>query len=398
MKEETIQPTAIECIKTAILQSQYIAAKEVNRVQLSLYFAIGRYISENTRTHFWGTGALAYISEQLQRELPGLRGFSETNLRSMRTFYEEWKNTLFCKSVDYNSADASADLDTPNSSLVSDELANINTSININELDILLSSIRYSQVPNYKEWFVEAFLNIGFSHHKLILTTVKDLEERIFYIELSIKEQLSFRALQKAIKSDEFHHRGALPNNFVQTLPSAQQALKAVSMFKDSYLLDFINVEELGVRDIEDIDERVVEQQIVQNVKKFIMAFGYDFAFLGNQFRVEALGHTHIIDLLFYHRELACLVAIELKTGDFKTAYLGQMNGYLTVLDDFVRKPNENPSIGIILCREADQPYVQYIVRNYDKPMGVATFKTADEMPEKLRKTLPPIEELKKLL
>ena len=398
MKEETIQPTAIECIKTAILQSQYIAAKEVNRVQLSLYFAIGRYISENTRTHFWGTGALAYISEQLQRELPGLRGFSETNLRSMRTFYGEWKNTLFCKSVDYKSADASADLDTPNSSLVSDELANINTSININELDILLSSIRYSQVPNYKEWFVESFLNIGFSHHKLILTTVKDLEERIFYIELSIKEQLSFRALQKAIKSDEFHHRGALPNNFVQTLPSAQQALKAVSMFKDSYLLDFINVEELGVRDIEDIDERVVEQQIVQNVKKFIMAFGYDFAFLGNQFRVEALGHTHIIDLLFYHRELACLVAIELKTGDFKTAYLGQMNGYLTVLDDFVRKPNENPSIGIILCREADQPYVQYIVRNYDKPMGVATFKTADEMPEKLRKTLPPIEELKKLL
>ena len=398
MKEETIQPTAIECIKTAILQSQYIAAKEVNRVQLSLYFAIGRYISENTRTHFWGTGALAYISEQLQRELPGLRGFSETNLRSMRTFYEEWKNTLFCISVDYKSADASADLDTAKSSVATDDLAVTNTSIKIEELEQLLSSIRYSQVPNYKEWFVEAFLNIGFSHHKLILTTVKDLEERIFYIELSIKEQLSFRALQKAIKADEFHHRGVLPNNFIQTLPSAQQALKAVSMFKDSYLLDFINVEELGVRDIEDIDERVVEQQIVQNVKKFIMAFGYDFAFLGNQFRVEALGHTHIIDLLFYHRELTCLVAIELKTGDFKTAYLGQMNGYLTVLDDFVRKPNENPSIGIILCRKADQPYVQYIVRNYDKPMGVATFKTADEMPEKLRKTLPPIEELKKLL
>ncbi|MBM0657935.1 YhcG family protein [Capnocytophaga genosp. AHN8471] len=398
MKEETIQPTAIECIKTAILQSQYIAAKEVNRVQLSLYFAIGRYISENTRTHFWGTGALAYISEQLQHELPGLRGFSETNLRSMRTFYEEWKNTLFCISVDYKSADASADLDTAKSSVATDDLAVTNTSIKIEELEQLLSSIRYSQVPNYKEWFVEAFLNIGFSHHKLILTTVKDLEERIFYIELSIKEQLSFRALQKAIKADEFHHRGVLPNNFIQTLPSAQQALKAVSMFKDSYLLDFINVEELGVRDVEDIDERVVEQQIVQNVKQFIMAFGYDFAFLGNQFRVEALGHTHIIDLLFYHRELACLVAIELKTGDFKTAYLGQMNGYLTVLDDFVRKPNENPSIGIILCRKADQPYVQYIVRNYDKPMGVATFKTADEMPEKLRKTLPPIEELKKLL
>ena len=128
------------------------------------------------------------------------------------------------------------------------------------------------------------------------------------------------------------------------------------------------------------------------------MTFGRDFAFLGNQYRVEAMGRTHIIDLLFYHRELSCLVAIELKTGSFKTAYLGQMNGYLTVLDDFVRKPNENPSIGIILCRDADSTYVQYMVRNYDKPMGVATFKTADEMPEELRRTLPPIEELKKLL
>lgn len=189
-----------------------------------------------------------------------------------------------------------------------------------------------------------------------------------------------------------------MPNNFVQTLPASQQALKAISMFKDEYLLDFINVEELGVRDIEDIDERVVEQQIVQNIKRFIMTFGRDFAFLGSQYQVEALGHTHFIDLLFYHRELSCLVAIELKTGSFKNAYLGQLNAYLNILDDFVRKPNENPSVGIILCKDVDKTYVEYMVRTYDKPMGVATFRTADEMPEPLRKALPNIEELKKLL
>lgn len=168
--------------------------------------------------------------------------------------------------------------------------------------------------------------------------------------------------------------------------------------FKDEYVLDFINVEELGARDIEEVDERVVEQQIVQNIKNFIMAFGRDFAFLGNQYRIEALGHTHFIDLLFYHRELSCLVAVELKTGAFKTSYLGQLNAYLNLLDDFVRKPNENKSIGILLCKSVDKTYAEYMVRTYENPMGVATFQTADDMPENLRKALPDIEALKKLL
>lgn len=141
-----------------------------------------------------------------------------------------------------------------------------------------------------------------------------------------------------------------------------------------------------------------MEKKIIQNIKNFIMAFGRDFTFVGNQFRVEALGHTHIIDLLFFNRELASLVAIELKTGPFKSSYLGQLNIYLQVLDDFVRKPNENPSIGIVLCKSADKAYVEYAVRDYDKPMGVATFKTATEMPEKLRRALPDMEELKKTI
>lgn len=168
--------------------------------------------------------------------------------------------------------------------------------------------------------------------------------------------------------------------------------------FKDEYMLDFINVEELGARDIEDVDERIVENKIVQNIKNFIMTFGHDFTFVGNQFRVEAFGHIHIIDLLFFNRELSSLVAVELKTGLFKTAYLGQLNMYLRVLDDFVRKSNENPSIGIVLCKSADKAYAEYAIRDYDKPMGGATYKTVSDMPERLRKALPDVEELKKLL
>ncbi|MBF1125896.1 MAG: DUF1016 family protein [Capnocytophaga sp.] len=388
-----ISKSIIDTIKTAILESQYKAAKAVNAVQLSLYFSIGKYVSEHTRKGFWGTGALEYISEQLQRELPGLRGFSATNIRMMRIFYEEWSSSSL--------------LDNCNSSLASDELesGNSNSTVMRDELEETTEHIystdaivKFSQLSNYGEEFTKYFLAISFTHHRFIMSMVKDVEARLFYIELAAKESLSVRALQKAIQLDEYKHKGAMPNNFVQTLPASQQALKAISMFKDEYLLDFINVEELGVRDIEDIDERVVEQQIVQNIKRFIMTFGRDFAFLGSQYQVEALGHTHFIDLLFYHRELSCLVAIELKTGSFKNAYLGQLNAYLNILDDFVRKPNENPSVGIILCKDVDKTYVEYMVRTYDKPMGVATFRTADEMPEPLRKALPNIEELKKLL
>lgn len=388
-----ISKSIIDTIKTAILESQYKAAKAVNAVQLSLYFSIGKYVSEHTRKGYWGTGALEYISEQLQRELPGLRGFSATNIRMMRIFYEEWTNSLF--SDDYNSSLASDELesDNSNSTIMTVELEE--TTEHIYSTDAI---VKFSRLSNYGEEFTKYFLSISFTHHRFIMSMVKDIEVRLFYIELAAKESLSVRALQKAIQLDEYKHKGAMPNNFVQTLSASQQALKAISMFKDEYLLDFINVEELGVRDIEDIDERVVEQQIVQNIKRFIMTFGRDFAFLGSQYQVEALGHTHFIDLLFYHRELSCLVAIELKTGSFKNAYLGQLNAYLNILDDFVRKPNENPSIGIILCKDVDKTYAEYMVRTYDKPMGVATFRTADEMPDPLRKALPNIEELKKLL
>ena len=350
---ETKYTIAVQTIKTVILQSQYQAIKLLNKEQLALYYGIGRYISQNSRNGYWGTGAIAFISNKLQMELPGLRGFSETNLRLMRIFSDELKET---------------------------------------------AEIRQLQLPNFKDFPVEEFFKIGFTHHTTILSQVKTAEERYFYIRLCANELLKVDALKKLIKEDIYHNQGSLPNNFMAKLPTADFAKRAILAFKDEYLLDFINVEELGARDIEDVDERIVENKIVQNIKNFIMTFGRDFTFVGNQFRVEALGHTHIIDLLFFNRELSSLVAIELKTGSFKTAYLGQLNMYLSVLDDFVRKPNENPSIGIVLCKSADKAYVEYAVRDYEKPMGVATYKTASDMPERLRKALPDIEELKKLL
>lgn len=393
MKEDHISDTkyaiAVQTIKTAILQSQYQAIKLVNKELLTLYYGIGRYISKNSRNGFWGKGAIAYISNKLQRELPGLRGFSETNLKMMRIFYEEWEM------LDINSSDVTDKLQ------LTENKTNTKSSVATDDLqptESIYQEVCQLQLPNLKDFPIESFFTIGFSHHYAVLSQVKTLEERYFYIQLCADEHLKVDTLKKLIKEDVYHQKSSLPNNFMDKLPAPEFAKRAILAFKDEYILDFINVEELGARDIEDVDERIVENKIVQNIKNFIMTFGKDFTFVGNQYRVEAMGHTHIIDLLFFNRELSSLVAIELKTGPFKTAYLGQLNMYLRVLDDFVRKPNENSSVGIVLCKSADKAYVEYAVRDYDKPMGVATYKTATDMPEHLRKALPDVEELKKLL
>ena len=358
---------AVKSIKEAILRSQYRAAASVNKEQLSLYYGIGRYVSENSRTGFWGKGAIEQISSLLQKELPGLRGFSVSNIKNMRVFYEEWEPVL-------NRQPLAGDL-------VLDE-------------KLLLSVIRQ---PLADEFNWSDFLSIGFSHHTEIISKAKTLEARLFYIHECATRYWSKYTLRDYLKTDLYSHRGTFPNNFAQTLPDTKQALKAVCSFKDEYLLDFINVEELNEQE-EDLDEKIVEKAIVANVKKFIMTFGQDFSFIGNQYRMEVAGEEMFIDLLFFNRELNSLVAVELKSGKFRTSYLGQLNTYLSALDTYIRKPHENPSIGIILCREMNQTFVEFAVRDYNKPMGVATYRASKDMPERLRNALPDIEELKKLL
>ena len=245
---------------------------------------------------------------------------------------------------------------------------------------------------------MKEFFSIGFSHHRTILTKVKNIEERIFYIKRCAEEKYSREALIRSIDSDDYHHQGTISNNFLQTLPASEQAFRAINAFKDEYLLDYINVEELNIRDKEDTDEKVVENAIIHNVKNFILTFGKDFAFVRNQYHLDAFGENQYIDLLFFNRQLNCLVAVELKKGKFKTSYLGQLQGYLSILDGFERKPHENPSIGLILCKDMNKTFVDYVIQDYSKPMGVATYKTSKDMSDELKEALPDIEMLKKLL
>ena len=370
--------TATEQIKEAILNSQYKAAKQVNAVQLSLYYGVGRYVSQNTRKGVWGTGAIKAISEQLHKELPGLRGFSERNIKNMRAFYEAWQE------LDINSAVATAELQVVGNKL------DTNLEIAISKLQNVLS-------PHFDTLSASSFLSLPFTHHLEILKGVKDNKQRLYYIRWAIENKASVISLKRALATDIYNVQ-PIPNNFSQTLPSKNLARKAVEMFKDEYLLDFINVEEIGERDLADIDERVVEQQIIHNVKNFIMTFGKDFTFVGNQYHLEVFDVEQYPDLLFFNRELNCLVCVELKKGDFKPSYLGQLTAYLRILDDTVKKPHENPTIGIILCKDFNKDFVEYVIQDYHKPMGVARYTTTAEMPEQFQRVLPNIEELRKVL
>lgn len=365
---------AVQTIKGAILQSQQRALALINQEQLALYYGIGRFVSKNTRNKNWGKGFIEAVSEQLRKELPGLRGFSAASLRKMRTFYEEWQML------------------SDNSFVETNKLVDIesNSFVGTNELQ----TIQFKIDANFP---IAAFMNIGFTHHYIIISKVKDVEQRKFYIQFAADTKAKVEDLEQIINDDLYSHQRELPNNFKKTIPDQLQAYRAITMFKDEYLLDFINTEELFIRD-KDRDERVIEQRIVQNVKEFIMTFGKDFTFVGNQYHLEKFGVEEFPDLLFFNRELAALVCVELKDGPFRTSYLGQLAGYLRILDDEVRKPNENPSIGIILCKSANKKFVEYVIQDYDKPMGVATYKTTADMDERLKRLLPPVEELEKLL
>ncbi len=366
--------SAVKAIKTAILQSQARAVRMISGTQLSLYFGVGLYVSANSRKGKWGTGAIKTISEQLRRELPGLRGFSEESIKKMRTFAEFW-------SMYINRSPMATD-----------------SEVEQKQMPIVCDNFALSKwSPMATEINRDEFLGISFSHHMEILHKTKNIQEVLFCIHEAVVHQWDKYTLREVLKSGIPQPEHTAPNNFVQTMPSTNAAMKAIRMFKDEYLLDYVNVEDIDAQE-EDVDERLVEQRIIRNIKRFIMTLGRDFTFVGNQYHLEIYGEEMWSDLLFFNRELNALVAIELKVGKFKPAYLGQLFAYLQVLDDKVRKPHENPSIGIVLCKSANQAYAEYAVRDYNKPMGVATYKTISEMPETMQNALPDIEELKKLM
>ncbi len=358
---------AVKAIKQAILDSRYRAARLVNKEMLALYYWVGNYVSVHSRVGTWNTNAIGVISKLLQQELPGLTGFSETNIKNMRIFYETWSPVL-------NRQLSSADLDKP---------LEINDLLNRQMTSADLSADDF-----------ECFLNVGFSNHREIIRKTSTLEERLFYIRRCAAEFWTVETTRYYLSEGLYRKEGTIrQTNFNKTIEEPSFKQRALQSFKDEYMLDFINIE-----DPESVGERMIEQRIIQNVKNFIMAFGPDFSFMGNQYRIEVAGREYSIDLLFFSRRLRSLVAFELKRGEFKPEYTGKMNFYLAALDKYVKLPDENPSIGIILCKSKNEEIVELSFSDTSKPMGVATYRTSQELPLRLRNALPDMDDLKKLI
>lgn len=363
---------AVKAIKQAILESRYRAARHVNKEVLALNYGIGRFISINSRSAKWGSNAIAVISSLLRQELPGVKGYSEASIKMMRTFYEEWRCIFENRQLP---------IDDLGNQLI---LSHINDKIEIRQL--VTDELSASDLAS--------FLNVGFTNHYVILTKAKSKEERLFYIRRCATEFWKVETTKYYLSENLFKKEGTIQQtNFNKTIDNAAFKQRALQSFKDEYLLDFVNIE-----DPELVDERVIEQRIIQNVKNFIMAFGADFTFMGNQYRLEVAGQEFAIDLLFFSRRLRSLVAFELKRGEFKPEYTGKMNFYLAALDKYVKLPDENPSIGIILCKTKNDEIVELSFSDTSKPMGVATYRTSQELPPEIRQALPDMEDLKKLI
>jgi len=318
---------AVKAIKEAIQETRYRTAKLVNKELLALYYAIGKYISANSRNATWGSGAIAAISRSLQEELPGLRGFSEVNIKRMRTFYEAWSKTF-----------------EENRPLPTDEI------ILLKQTDDI--EIRPLMTDELTGGTMEAFLNIGFTHHYEIILKAQTLDDRLFFIKRCAEEFWNVETLKYWLKEG----RDKLPataTNFGMTISDDKFRQKAIAAFREEYNLPFVEI-----NDDNDFPEKQLELSIINNIKKFLLALGTGFTFIGNQYRLVVDGQEYFIDLLFYNRQLRSLVCFELKYGAFKPEYAGKLNFYLSALDEYVKLPDENPSIGIILCRSKSDKVV----------------------------------------
>lgn len=320
-------------IKEKVYQSQYQALKAVNKELINLYWSIGQAIVEKQEQHGWGKSTVETLANDLQKEFPGVKGFSSQNLWRMRKFYLEYQ-------------------------------ANEKLS------------------PLVRE--------IGWSHNTVIVDRCKDSLEREFYIKMTKKYGWTKNVLIHQVEGKSYERFLLNQTNFDQTLTEKykHQAKLAV---KDSYSFDFLEMSE-------DYSEREMELGLIKNIRKFLLEMGGDFAFIGNQYKLEVGEDQFYIDLLLYHRQLQSLIAIELKTTKFKPEHAGQMQFYLTALDETAKAPHENPSIGIIICKGKNRTVVEYALKRTDTPIGVASYTISDELPENMQELLPSPEDIVKSL
>lgn len=331
-------------IKSKIRSSQIKAALAVNAALIHFYWELGKMISE--KENIWGNKLIETLSADLKTEFPEMGGFSTRNLKYCRNFYDFYNITIGQQAV---------------------------------------AQFQNIEDEEYKK-VQQLVAQIPWSHNILIFTKAKSTEKAIFYINEAIQNQWSRDVLFSQINSNLYERQGKIIHNFEKTLPEPLSDL-AQQTLKDPYIFNFLSLDT-------HYREKDLENQLVEHLQKFLLELGKGFAFVGKQYHLYIAEADYYLDLLFYHIHLKCYIVIELKNNKFIPEYAGKLNFYLSAVDTLLKLPEDNPTIGLLLCKYKNNIEAEFALRDMNKPMGVSEFQLTESLPENLKSSLPTIEEI----
>ncbi|MDO9538369.1 MAG: PDDEXK nuclease domain-containing protein [Thermoplasmata archaeon] len=351
----------LEELKARIRTARAKAVLSVSRELISLYWDIGKRIVEKQKETGWGKGVVEQLSADIGHEFPDVKGFSASNIWRMRAFYLVYSggNEKLARAARENEK--------------SEEIAQV-----VRELE-------YGIMP-------EILASIPWGHNLVLVEKVKDADKRLWYVHQTAINGWSRNVLVHQIETGLYERQAdsVKITNFSDTLPSPQSELMEQAI-KDPYIFDFISLRD-------DARERDLERALLDRIRNFLLELGTGFAFMGSQYHLVVAEQDYYIDLLFYHHGLRCLVAIDLKMGEFIPEHAGKMNFYLSALDDMVKHPDDQPAVGLILCKGKNGIIAEYSLRNLNRPMGVSEYRLTPKLPGNLKGGLPSPEVLAEFL
>jgi predicted nuclease of restriction endonuclease-like (RecB) superfamily len=363
-KEVSIELTykqLLATIKQQVQSAQSKAALAVNSSLIQLYWNMGKMIANNQALFEGRNNYVEQLAKDLRAEFPEMKGFSRSNMFYIRKFYQFYANTSVQQLVGLN--EAASDTNSVQQPVALNNENSIQQPVGLN-FDLLA---------------------VPWGHHVVLLGKAKSVDEALFYLQQTIANNWSRAILTLQIEQDLFSRQGKAITNFSQTLPE-KQALMAGQILKDPYNFGFLTLEPKA-------QELDIERQLTEHITKFLLELGKGFAFIGRQYPLHVGDKDYRLDLLFYHIRLRCFVVIDLKVIEFEPEFAGKMNFYLSVVDDQIKTGEDQPSIGIILCKNKNKLEVEYALQGISNPIGVSEFTVTQALPAELKSTLPTIEE-----
>ncbi|HYF34084.1 MAG TPA: PDDEXK nuclease domain-containing protein [Prosthecobacter sp.] len=368
--ELTLYRDLLTEIKGRVRQAQHKAALSSNAHMTLMYWDIGRTIAARQEQEGWGTSIIPRLSADLKNELPEEKGFSARNLGYMIRFAREYGVPPI--------------LQRPAAKFGA-QPAPLTEAIALETL-VLQQPAAKSESLSDQGGQIACLLTIPWFHNVILIEKVKDLPTRLWYARQTLEHGWSRETLTVQIKNRAHERQGAAVTNFTTTLPTVHASL-AAGLLKDPYLFDFLTLEE-------PFHEREIETGLLSHIQKFLLELGRGFAFVGRQYHLTVSDRDFYLDLLFYHLHLRCFVVVDLKKGDFKPEHAGKMNFYCSVVDDQLRHPQDQPTIGLILCQTKDRILAEYALRDIHKPIGIADYEFSRALPAEFASSLPSIESI----